>query len=113
MPFVLNMIISASVISLCVWLAGNSPRLAGFIISLPISTLLVLALNQIQHGESGNGVALAKSVFIAIPASLVFFIPFLLSEKFKIPFWVCYASGIALLGVAFFIHQYLFSLISK
>ncbi len=113
MPFIVNLIISASAISLCVWLAGKSPGLAGFIISLPLSTLLVLALNQVQHGESGNGVALAKSVFIAVPASLVFFIPFLLSERWKIPFWVCYGSGIALLGVAFFVHRYLFSLLSR
>ena len=112
MPFVLNMLISATVISICVWLAGNSPRVAGFIISLPISTLLVLALNQIQRGESGNGVALAKSVFIAIPASLVFFIPFLLSDRFKIPFWACYISGIVLLVGAFFVHQYVYKLLN-
>jgi len=113
MPFVINLIISASVISLCVWLSNRSPSLAGFIISLPISTLLVLALNQINTGDSGNGVALAKSVFIAVPASLVFFIPFLLSEKLKLSFWVCYGTGVALLGVAYFIHKYLFDLISK
>lgn len=113
MPFVVNMIISASVISFCVWLSNRSPSLAGFVISLPVSTLLVLALTQIQSGDSGNGVALAKSVFIAVPASLVFFIPFLLSERLKLSFWVCYGSGIVLLGVAYFIHKYLFGLLSK
>jgi len=113
MPIAINILISASVISLCVWLAGKSPSLGGFILSLPISTLLVLALNQIQHGENGNGVALAKSVFIAVPASLVFFIPFLLSDRWKIPFWVCYGSGIVLLVLAFFVHKYLFSMLSK
>lgn len=113
MMLIINLIISAGAISLCVWLAEKSPSLAGFIISLPLSTLLVLALNQIQHGESGNGVALAKSVFIAVPASLVFFIPFLLSERWKIPFWVCYGSGVILLGGAFFVHRFFFSLLSR
>jgi hypothetical protein len=113
MPFIVNLIISASVISLSVWLANRSTSLAGFIISLPISTLIVLALNQLQSGDSGNGVALAKSVFVAIPASLVFFIPFLLSERLKLSFWVCYGSGVALLGVAYFVHKYLFGLLSK
>ena len=113
MPFIVNMIISAGVISFCVWLAKNSPSLAGFVISLPISTLLVLALTQIQSGDSGNGVELAKSVLIAVPASLLFFIPFLLSERLKLSFWVCYSSGLVLLGVAYFIHKYLYGLFSK
>lgn len=113
MPFIVNVLISASVISLCVWLAKNSPSLAGFILSLPLSTLLVLAMNQLQNGESGNGVALAKSVFIAVPASLVFFIPFLFSDRFKIPFWVCYGLGVVLLTGAYFVHKYLFGLFTR
>jgi len=113
MPFIVNIIISASVISFCVWLAKNSPSLAGFVISLPLSTLLVLALNQIQNGESGNGVALAKSVFVAVPASLVFFVPFLFSDRFKIPFWVCYGLGVILLAGAYFVHKYIFGLLAK
>lgn len=113
MPFIVNLAISASVISFCVWLAKNSPGLAGFVISLPISTLLVLALTQFQNGDTVNGVALAKSVFIGVPASLVFFIPFLLSERLKLPFWVCYGTGVALLGVAYFIHKFFFDMISK
>ncbi|MCB0348404.1 MAG: hypothetical protein KDD37_06185 [Bdellovibrionales bacterium] len=113
MPFVINLIVSASVISFCVWLAAKSPSIAGFVISLPISTLLVLALNQWQHGETGNGVVLAKSIFVAIPMTLVFFIPFLLSDRWKIPFWVCYGSGMGLLVAAYFVHKYIFSMISK
>jgi hypothetical protein len=113
MPFAVNLLISASAISLCVWLARTTPSLAGFIISLPISTLIVLTLNQIQNGESGDNVALAKSIFIAVPATLVFFIPFLFSEKFKIPFWVCYGSGVVLLVAAFFVHRYLFTLLNR
>jgi hypothetical protein len=81
--FVLNVVISAGVISLCAWLAGKRPDLAGFIVSLPLSTLLVLALNQIQYGDSAKGTLLAKSILVAIPSTLVFFIPFLLAERSK------------------------------
>jgi hypothetical protein len=111
--FFVNLAISASIISLSVWLAEKSPNLAGFIVSLPISTLLVLALNQIQHGNAGNSVALAKSIFLAIPLTLVFFIPFLMSERWKLSFWTCYISGIVLLFGAYLAHRYLFSAISK
>jgi hypothetical protein len=103
--FFINLAISASVISFSVWLAGRFPALAGFIVSLPISTLLVLALNQIQHGNAGNSVALAKSIFLAVPLTLVFFVPFLVSERWKLSFWTCYASGIVLLFGAYLVHR--------
>lgn len=109
----LNILISSVVISGCVWLAEKRPDLAGFIVSLPLSTLLMLALNQIQHGDASKGTLLAKSIFIAIPSTLVFFIPFLFAEKLKIPFWISYTIGIALLAVAYFAHRFLFQLLSR
>jgi len=109
---ILNIAISSVVISLCAWLAEKRPDLAGFIVSLPLSTLLVLALGQLQGGDPTKGVALAKSIFIAVPSTLLFFVPFLFSEKLKIPFWVCYSSGMALLVVAFFIHRFVFKTLS-
>jgi hypothetical protein len=111
--FFLNVLLSAGIISLCAWLAQKRPDLAGFIVSLPLSTLLVLALNQIQSGDSAKGTILAKSIFVAIPSTLVFFIPFLFAEKLRLPFWVSYCSGIALLGGAFFVHRFVFGLLTK
>src|SRR5688572_11419679 len=111
--FLANLLISAFVISFSAWLTQRRPDLAGFIVSLPISSLLVLTLTQIQTGDPQKGNELAKSIFVAIPSSLLFFIPFLLSNKLRIPFWVSYGSGVGLLAVAFFIHRYLFSLMAK
>jgi hypothetical protein len=113
MMFIINLLISSSVISLSVWLAGKFPGLAGFIVSLPLSTLLVLALNQLQHSNTGNSVALAKSIFLAVPLTLVFFVPFLMSERWKLSFWTCYFSGIIFLFGAFLVHRFLFSELSK
>ena len=42
--FLTNLLISSIVISFSAWLAQRRPDWAGFIVSLPISTLLVLAL---------------------------------------------------------------------
>lgn len=110
---VLNIFISAAVISLCAWLAEKRPDLAGFIVSLPLSTLLVLVLNQVQYGDTTKGIVLAKSVFVAIPSTLVFFIPFLLAERLKLSFWVSWTAGICLLVLAFFIHRVLFGYLSR
>jgi hypothetical protein len=44
MIFVLNLLVSASVISFCSRFSQKRPDLAGFLVSLPLTTLLVLAL---------------------------------------------------------------------
>ncbi len=71
----------------------------------PLSTLIVLAFSKIQNGDSGNSVLLAKSIFVAVPSTLLFFIPFLLADKFKLSFWTAYCFGFCLLSVSFFAHK--------
>ena len=75
-------------------------------LSLPLTTLLALAFSHMEWGDSKQSVEYAKSVFVAIPVSLLFFIPFLFAQKLNLGFWTCYSSGIALLGVGYFIHSY-------
>lgn len=105
MPQILNIIISASFITLVSWLSGKKGTLAGFLTALPLTTLISLVMSNKQY--SGEvAVNYAKSVFVAIPISLLFFVPFLFATKFNLNFWTCYISGIVLLGVGYFIHQY-------
>jgi len=107
MHIVFNVIFSACVISFVAWLSGQAPRLAGFIIALPLTTLLVLPLSYWQHGNAEISVDLAKSIFIAVPVSLVFFIPFLLAGYFKLTFWQAYGAGFALLFLGYHAHRLL------
>jgi hypothetical protein len=102
-----KIIIAAALISFVSWLSGKKTGLAGFLTALPLTTLLALAFSQVEWGDAKQSVEYAKSVFAAIPVSLLFFIPFLLAEKMELGFWTCYVSGIFLLGVGYFIHQYL------
>jgi len=80
--------------------------LAGFLTALPLTTLLALAFSHLEWGDAKQSVEYAKSVFVAIPVSLLFFIPFLFADKLNLGFWGCYSSGIVLLGVGYFIHTY-------
>ncbi len=105
---VVNVLISAALISFCAWLARARPDLAGFIVSLPLTTLLVLALNQAQYSDPAKATLFAKSIFFGVLTSLVFFVPFLLAERLKLSFWMCYLTGLALLIGAYFIHKFLF-----
>jgi hypothetical protein len=103
--FALNLVISALVISLTSWLARKSPQLAGFIVALPISTMLVLALSHAELEDPVASVQLAKSIFAAIPLTLLFFVPFLLADRLGWSFWAQYATGTALLGVGYGLHR--------
>ena len=101
----INTLISAFTIGVCTWVAKKRPDLAGFIISLPLSTLLVLFLTQFQYHNDEKSIMLAKSIAVAIPSTLLFFIPFILSGYLKLNFWTCYASGTSLLVISYFIHK--------
>lgn len=100
-------IIAAVLISFVSWLSGKKTGLAGFITALPLTTLLALAFSHLEWGDSKQSVEYAKSVFVAIPVSLMFFVPFLVAQKFSLGFWTCYSVGIALLGVGYFIHNFI------
>ena len=84
--------------------------MAGFIVALPVATLLVLPLAHFQHGDSGNTILMAKSIFVAVPVSLAFFVPFLVSGRFGLTFWQAYSLGCAALVLGFFIHRFVIRL---
>lgn len=105
MTFVLNLIISASMISFASWLSGRLPGLAGFMVALPLASLLVLPLSFREHGDPAATIELARSIFVAIPVSLLFFVPFLFSDRFGLSFWQAYGIGAAALPVGFFVHR--------
>ncbi len=107
---VLKFVIAAVVISFCSWLSGKKPHLAGFIVALPITTLLVLLFSHFEFENPQNTVTFAKSIFVGIPVSLLFFVPFLLANRLQLGFWSCYISGIVLLTLGYFIHKFIISL---
>lgn len=100
-----KVLIASAVISFTSWLAGRRPALAGFILALPISTLLALVFTQAEFRDAAKSVAFAKSIFVAVPLSLSFFVPFLFASRTTIPFWGLYGLGLLLLGVSYFVHR--------
>jgi hypothetical protein len=102
--FIGKTVVSALLISFVSYLSGKKTALAGFLTALPLTTLLALAFSQVEWGNSKQTVEFAKSVFLAVPISLLFFVPFLFSEKFNLGFWPCYIIGIIFLGIGYFIH---------
>lgn len=108
---VFKVALSALVIAFASWLAGKRPDLAGFIIALPLATLLVLPLSYMEYQDPNNAVAFGRSILIAVPLSLTFFIPFLAAPLIMpmMPegygFWGVYGLGLLCLIAAYFAHQ--------
>jgi hypothetical protein len=105
LTFAINVLVSAVVISFASWLSGRLPSTAGFIVALPLATMLVLPLSFREHGDGGAAILLAKSIFVAIPISLTFFVPFLLSRQLSLSFWEAYALGCLALPFGFLVHR--------
>ena len=102
----LKITISACVIAFASWLSNKKPDLAGFIMALPLGTILVLLFSYTEYRDPAASIRFAKSIFLAIPLPLMFFVPFLLADKLPFGFWGIYACGFALLILSYFIHTY-------
>lgn len=105
----LNLFLTSSLLTLVLWIARTNPILGGFIISLPLSTMIVLALSKLQNQNVGDTFLLSKSILVGIPASMLFFVPFLLADRLKLGFWMCYGLGFLMLGLSYFIHKWVVS----
>jgi len=103
MLIALNTLVSALVIGVAAWLSRRYPSTAGFLIALPLATMLVLPLAYLQHRDAASVFDMARSILVALPITLLFFIPFLLRDRFS--FWGAYALGCALLPVGYFVHR--------
>ena len=103
MTFAIHVAVSALLISFAAWLSGRFPTTAGFLIAMPLATMIVLPLSYQQHGSTENATEMARSIFLAVPVSLAFFLPFLFSERLS--FWGAYALGCAALPIGFGVHR--------
>jgi len=104
MFFFVKIIISAFLIAFASWLAGKKPVLAGFIIALPLASMLAIFFAYFEHHDMDKLNKFAISIVVAVPLSLSFFLPFLMNKWFKLDFAYSYILGFVLLICAYFIH---------
>ena len=105
--FAFKVLLSSLIISFCSFLANKKPELAGFIVAMPLTTMLVLLFSYGEFQNSEKAVAFAKSIFVGVPLSLLFFIPFLFADRFNLGFIQCYVGGFMLLVFGYFTHGWI------
>jgi len=102
-----KIILSACIIAFASWLSNKKPELAGFIIALPLMSLLALAFSYSEFKDAESSVRFAKSIVTAVPLSLLFFVPFLLAQRLGLGFWSLYGLGVVFLVIGYFTHVWI------
>lgn len=110
MVFFLKILLAAVVIAFVSWLSGKRPELSGFIIALPLASLIALVFSYLEHRNPETSITFAKSILIGVPISYLFFLPFFFAKTLGMNFWLIYSIGISLLVLGFFAHKYILSL---
>lgn len=104
---IIKLVVVSSIVAFSSWLAGKKPELAGFIIAMPIASLLALAFSYLENRNDAASITFAKSILIGVPVSWLFFLPFFLAERFGLSFWLAYVLGLLLLIAGYFIHRFI------
>ena len=107
MLFMIKTVVAGIIIAFTSWLAGGKPVLAGFIIALPITSMISLLFSYAEFRNMQKINQFALSILVAVPLSLVFFLPFLLNRWLKMNFFVSFTLGIAFVGLAYGLYGYL------
>ena len=74
--FTFKVIVAALIIAFSSWLSGIYPKLAGFIVALPIVSLIAILFSYYEYKDVDRTVTFTKSILVAIPVSYLFFLPF-------------------------------------
>ena len=99
---------SAVIIACASWLAGRNPKLAGFLVALPLVSLLSIVLSYLEYRDMEKINQFAVSILVAVPLSLFFFVPFVLNKWLKMNFPITLTCGMGCLAVAYFLHKVIF-----
>jgi hypothetical protein len=105
--FTLKIILAAIIIAFASWLSGQNPKLAGFIIALPLVSLIAIAFSYYEHNDIEKTIIFTKSILVAVPVSYLFFLPFFFAKSLNMNFLMIYGAGLGLLIIGFFIHKYI------
>ena len=73
--FTLKIVLAAIIIAFASWLSGQNPKLAGFIIALPLVSLIAIAFSYYEHNDVEKTILFTKSILVAYLSVIYFFYP--------------------------------------
>ena len=103
--------LAALIIAFASWLSGKKPELSGFILALPVASIIAIAYSFLEHRNTEKTVLFAKSILVGVPVSYLFFLPFFFAKNLNMNFWLIYGLGLILLLIGYVVHKYIISII--
>ena len=64
--FIAKVISAALIIAFASWLSGQNPKLAGFIIALPLVSLIAIAFSYYEHNDLEKTILFTKSILVCL-----------------------------------------------
>ena len=80
-------------------LANRSPRLGGFLLTLPLVSIMAFIAAWAQNRDVAPISRLARETLVLVPLGLPFFVPLALANRLGLGFWPAFAAGLALASV--------------
>lgn len=98
--FLTKILVSAVVIAIATEAAKRQPFWGALIIALPLTSILAMSWLYAETRDNAQLTRFARDIFVLVPVSLVFFLPFLLEGKTQAGFLANMALGLGLLAAA-------------
>jgi len=77
-------------------LSNRSPRMGGFLLTLPLVSILAFISTWQQKHDLETIARLSRETLVLVPLGLPFFVPLAFAGKFGLGFWSAFGLGIVL-----------------
>lgn len=98
--FVAKVLVSALVIAAATEVAKRDSFWGALLVALPLTSALAMSWLYAETRDNALLTQFARDIFVLVPVSLVFFLPFWLEKKTQLGFIANMALGLALLALA-------------
>jgi hypothetical protein len=98
--FVVKLVVSALVIALASEIAKRDSFWGALLVALPLTSILAISWLYAETRDNTLVTRFARDIFLLVPGSLLFFLPFLLETKTRLGFLPNLISGLVLLVLA-------------
>lgn len=107
--FLVKVAVSALVIALASEIGKRDSFWGALLVALPLTSILAVSWLYVETRDNTLVTRFARDIFLLVPGSLVFFLPFLLENKTHLGFVPNLAAGIVLLILAVWVTRRLIS----
>jgi hypothetical protein len=98
--FFVKVVVSALVIAFASELAKRDSFWGALLVALPLTSVLAVSWLYVETRDNVLVTRFARDIFLLVPGSLVFFLPFLLETKTRLGFLPNLLAGLVLLALA-------------